>query len=524
MKNILVAGGGTAGLITALILRKKLDYKIKITMLIPKSIGIIGVGEGSTEHFKNFIDFMGVGLTDFVIKTDATIKSGIRFKNWTQHEYQHTLAGAFTDKMAHFTPVTEYLISQNVHPKYLCDIHAWKSLVGDFYIPNTNKKSPLSGWNQFHFNTFKLNEHLVNLAKQLEIEIIDDEIVDVTVGEKGIEKVKGKIKEYTADFYIDSTGFKRVLIDKLGAKWESYSKYLKLKEAIAFPTEDAEEYNMYTTAQAMNSGWMWNIPVWGRQGNGYIYDTDYINKEQAVEEVEKFLGKKIEVARHIKFDPGALNNVWIKNCVAVGLSANFIEPLEATSIGTSINQAFCLMHYINGYNQDCIDSYNKTVRNIMDNTRDFVALHYVTERNDTPFWKDTKDMKISDSLQKLINIWKSKLIIDTDLNSGPYDLFHTDNFNLIAYAHGLINHKLVKERFSNYNQIPIKLFLHEIYNQQTQYKNQIKLGFLKHKEYIEQLRTVKNHDLIMWELNTNLKELEYPFFSDKRYDEIINYD
>lgn len=523
INNILIAGGGTAGFITALILRVKLNKDIKIKMLVPKSIGIIGVGEGSTEHFDAFIKFIDSDRTNFLIKTDATIKTGIRFKDWTKNEYMHSLSAGFTDVLG-LDPITLlYLMANNVPPKYTTDYYTWNSLVGDFSDFYGNKVS-YGGYYQFHFNTFKLNEHLTHLAKLYDIEIVDDEIVDVTLGEKGIEKLKGKKEEYIADFYIDSTGFNRVLISKLGAKWNSYSKYLKLKEAIAFPTEDEPEYNMYTLSQAMNYGWRWKIPVWGRHGNGYIYDTDYINKDKAVEEVEKSLGKKIEVARHIKFTPGALDNVWIKNCVAVGLSANFIEPLEATSIGTSINQAFILMHSICSYNEDTIKSYNKTVRDMMENTRDFVALHYITERNDTQFWKDVKHVEVSDKLKFYLDIWKNRLITTFDMADGVYDLFHSTNFNQIAYAHNLINTENLKKYLNGLDKTMIESTLQLTWSRTLNNKVAKNIPYLSHKEYLEQMRKVKHHGLIMWQLIEKPTILENPFTSNKKWTEIINYD
>lgn len=521
LNTILVAGGGTAGFITALILRAKLNKTVNIKMLIPKSIGIIGVGEGSTEHFNSFIEFIGVERNNFLIKTDATIKSGIKFKNWTKNEYMHSLSSGFTDNLGLDKPIFQYLIANKVHPKYNVDYYTWNSLVGDF--DNLGQKVAYGGFFQFHFNTFKLNEQLTYIAKQLGIEIIDDEIVDAVVGEKGIEKIIGKKQEYMADLYIDSTGFKRVLMNKLGAKWNSYSKYLKLKEAIAFPTEEESEYKMYTTAQAMNYGWMWKIPVIGRNGNGYIYDTDYINKEKAIEEVEKFLGKKIEVARHIKFEPGALDNVWIKNCVAVGLSANFIEPLEATSIGTSINQAFVLMHTVANNNESTIKSYNTAVRNIMENTRDFVALHYITERNDTQFWKDLKHVELPDKLKFYLEIWKNRLITTFDMNDGVYDLFHSDNFNQVAYAHNLINTESIKKCLEAQDKITLDAAL-EITWRFLKPKTSKQTNYLHHKEYMEQMRKVKQHNLIMWQLPEIKNNIENPFRSTKQWHEIINYD
>ena len=118
--------------------------------------------------------------------------------------------------------------------------------------------------------------------------------------------------------------------------------------------------------EAMKNGWMWRIPVWGRWGNGYIFDDTLINSEQAKKEVEEVLGREIKVAKDIKFEAGALDKPWIGNCLAVGLCANFIEPLEATSIGTSINQMFMLMHHLENYEQTDIDDYNKKMNSVME--------------------------------------------------------------------------------------------------------------------------------------------------------------
>ena len=169
------------------------------------------------------------------------------------------------------------------------------------------------------------------------------------------------IKKYQSDFYIDCTGFKKLLISKLGAKWVSYKKYLPMNEAIAFATKDTKEYPPYTLANAMKAGWMWRIPTQGRWGNGYVFNNKYINAKEAQKECEKYLGHSIKVAKNIKFEAGVLDKVWIGNCVAIGLSSSFIEPLEASSIGISIQQSFLLMHLITNYYKNDIDLYNKKI-------------------------------------------------------------------------------------------------------------------------------------------------------------------
>ena len=162
--------------------------------------------------------------------------------------------------------------------------------------------------NQFNFNTFKLNEWLLKKCVERGIEIVDDDIEDIVVKDNKIIKLKGK-QEHVADFFVDCTGFKRLLISKLGAKWKSYKKYLPMNEAIAFPTEDTLEYTPYTTAKAMSSGWMWRIPTNGRWGNGYVFNNKYINADQAKQECEDYLGQKIKIGKNIKFESGNTERV-----------------------------------------------------------------------------------------------------------------------------------------------------------------------------------------------------------------------
>jgi len=303
---------------------------------------------------------------------------------------------------------------------------------------------------QFHFNTLKLNEWLIKKCIEKDIEIIEDEIEDVTINDIGIDTIIGKKENYKSDFFIDCTGFKRLLISKLGAKWQSYSKYLKLNEAIAFPTGDTNEYTPYTTATAMSNGWMWQIPVWGRHGNGYIFDNNFINAEQAKLEVEKHLSYEIEIGKNIKFEPGALDKPWIKNCMATGLAANFVEPLEASSIATTINQAFVFVNHYFPDNQKEIERFNNRMSDIMNNIRDFICLHYIVKRDDTDFWKNMKTVNLPDTLEEQINIWKDRMVIKDDFKNPDYLLFKEDNFNAVMYGLGLFNKNGIEKQINKF--------------------------------------------------------------------------
>lgn len=478
MKNITIVGGGTAGCVSALILKSRFK-NINIKIIKSDKIGIIGVGEGSTEHWKEFLKFVGINEYDLIKKTDATLKCGIMFKGWSEKDYLHSVL----DELAHLKfgqTLLGYqkLISLKCDQKKLNSPLFWENKVSTKSLVNNVVPT-----NQYHFNTFKLNEFLEKESKLRGIKIIEDEIVNVETNNNNISKLKGIKSEYIADLFIDCTGFKKLLISKLGAKWNSYKKYLKMKEAIAFPTEDVEEYNMYTVAQAMNYGWMFQIPTYGRQGNGYIFDSNYINADQAKEEVEKLLNKKIEIGRHIKFDPGCLDKVWINNCVAIGLSANFVEPLEATSIGTSIQQAFLLMHCLPNYNQENIDFYNNQIDKIMTNIRDFIILHYITDKKNTEFWKDLKKIEIPDSLKINLEKWKTRLPIREDFMDSNYLLFFEYNWIHILYGLNLINTDYLKES--------TKYFHSNVLNYVDQTLDSIvkyDIDNIKHKEYLEIIR------------------------------------
>jgi hypothetical protein len=474
MKSITIVGGGTAGYLTALILKSCFAENINITIIKSNKIGIIGVGEGSTEHWKHFLEYTGIEDYELIKKTDATLKSGIMFKDWSNEDYLHNVSTDLINLRLAQTPIGYLkLITEKVEQKKLNNPLLWENKVDSSFI---NKKNRLPT-NQYHFNTFKLNEFLNKKSIERKINIIEDEIKSVLLDEKRfITKIIGEKKEYTSDLYIDCTGLKRLLISELGAKWQSYSKYLKMNEAIAFPTKDTEEYNMFTISKAMKCGWLWRIPTFGRWGNGYVFNSNYINADQAKKEAEEYIGHEVEIFKNIKFDAGALDKVWINNCVAIGLSANFVEPLEATSIGTSIQQAFLLMHNLPNYNQSIINYYNNQVNCIMNNIRDFIVLHYITKRKDSNFWKDINKNEIPDSLKENLSKWQCRLPIREDFLQSNYLLFYECNWINVLYGLDLLNIDNLKKQIMYLGKINIDLNNINLYSKNTiGHKNYLKL-------------------------------------------------
>jgi tryptophan halogenase len=481
LEKLSVVGGGTAGFVAALILKTRFP-RLQIEIIRSSKIGIVGVGEGSTEHWNEFMQYIGVNFKTIIKHCNATFKSGIMFRGWGAEDYLHSTSPDSERKNGQYQTVYGKIISDNLSSKLLNPSFTWENKVATKHL--TSDQPP---YNQYHFDTNKLNDFLTLVAGFKDIKIIDDEILDVELNEDGeISKLVGEKDSYVSDFYIDSTGFKKILITKLGASWQSYSKWLKMKAAIVFPLPDTEEYNMWTVAQAMDYGWMFKIPVWGRSGNGYIFDSDYITSEQAKEEVERFLGHEITVGKHLTFDPGALDRVWIKNCCAIGLSASFVEPLEATSIGSSIQQAFLLMHRLPNYDELTISRYNKDITDILTNIRDFVILHYVTKKDNTQFWKDVNNIELPEQLQANLKRWKKNLPILEDFRGvTDYIMFRESHYLHILHGLNLFDVNAIKNEYSMMHPAIKELAENAIRESRTFEKLTPTVG---HKEFISQVR------------------------------------
>ena len=482
-KSICVVGGGTAGLVSALILKKTYPT-LKVDIVESSDIGIIGVGEGSTEHWKEFMDFLNIDPTEMLKETDATFKAGIYFENWTETPYIQTVEGDYHAIWHDYPIVYGKLISEQADSLVFDSV--WNSEVAwDNHILETVKEFPVA---QFHFNTNKLNQYLHKIAGNFGIDVYDDIITDVEVDETGITNLIGEKENYNYDFYIDCTGFKRVLMNKLEAKWTSYSEHLKMNSAIVFPTEDEDEYPMWTLARAMDAGWMFRIPTYGRKGNGYIFDKNYITPEQAKQEVEEYLGREINVAKSFTFDPGRLEECWIKNCAAVGLSASFVEPLEATSIGTSIQQSFLLSSRIINYTDRSIELYNQEVKEILEDIKDFVALHYVVDREDTAFWKAQKSVPLPERLEKNMEMWKHRLPIDSDFGSeNSYKLFDKLNYLLVLHGIGHFDIESIKQQYQSISP-SARDFADRLIHDLESSKDEAR--FVPHKMFIELVRKI----------------------------------
>ena len=448
-----IIGSGTAGLISAIMLRKAFPLS-KVTIVSSSTIGIVGVGEGSTEHWREFMNLCDIPLERMLVKTAATHKYGIRFEGWSGSfpDYFHSISG------------DETLFGWGLYPTYSGILENGDSLTSQTgsigLIQNKIRREHLhENTNQYHFDTFKLNNYFTELCFKRSIKMIDGEVTDVDRdGQTGcITSVTlNNGSSVSADFWVDASGFSRVLMKKLNAsEWNSFSDYLLVDSAIAAPSESSPDgIRPYTRAIAKDAGWIWEIPTQERRGNGYVYSSQFVSDDEAISTLEKQIGSLTVSPRTFKFDAGHLKNVWVKNCMAVGLAAAFVEPLEATSIGSTIQQIKFAIPYLASFQPTHTASqkhYNNLFANMMDNILTMIRLHYMSDRKDTPFWDACSRMKINDALRELLDLWQERTPCRHDVGSINGEMFLAPHLFHVAQGQGLLNPRAATLMIDNFN-------------------------------------------------------------------------
>jgi flavin-dependent dehydrogenase len=454
-RRICVVGGGTAGWLAAMMLgdsAQRGGHPCDITVIESSKIGTIGVGEGTTAVFRQMLQHFGLDEAEFLAATGATIKFGIRHRDWRRkgHSYDgpiddpHRVAG-FDDNALD--------VYQVAHGESVGETHLFQHLLNANRSPFAvvgGRRVPVGPYHHaFHFDQALAGKWLRSKAKA--IATIDDQVQSVErhaeTGNITSLALEGGTR-VEADLYIDCTGFRRALIGPMGAEWVSYRNTLPVNRAIPFWLDipDGEEIEPCTLAWAQGSGWMWKIPTQGRYGCGYVFSDAHSTPDQAKAEIEGVLGHPIEVRNDIKIDAGRLDRQWTHNCVALGLSSSFLEPLEATSIHGTVVQLMLLSSVLPNPDDRARTAFNAAAARQVDDFRDFIRLHYVSERRDTAFWRDVAG-SLPDRLNDRLALWQQKVPGPKDFQPFPMGLPHTDHHLHVPVLDGLglLNAKAAKD-------------------------------------------------------------------------------
>ncbi len=473
-KSVVVVGGGSAGWMTASYL-KKAAPSVNVTVIESATIKTVGVGEATFSTIKLFFDFLGLAEQDWMPSCNATYKLAIKFANWRRdgrsfyHPFQryetvdgYNMGEWWLKLKRHEEPFDRACFSipglceAKRSPRFL-DGRVFDDGVQDYFGGGRKPKNCFLSDHMvqypyaYQFDARLLAEYLMEYATSRGVRQVVDEVNEVKLGEDGaidhlVTQRHGAIR---GDLFVDCTGFRGLLINQaLGEPFVSFSDSLLCDRAIAMQVPrdvEAEGINPYTTATAMRAGWAWDIPLYGRVGTGYVYASAFISPEEAEEEFRRHLGPAAESlpAAHIRMRIGRCRNSWVKNCVAIGLSSGFVEPLESTGIFFIQHAIEELISHFPGQaiDEEMVRSYNRLIAEGIDGIRDFLTLHYCTsERTDTEFWRAVGQVPLAPELRERLEIWKHRLPNAKNVNPR----YH--GFEFYSYSVMLLGLNCVPER------------------------------------------------------------------------------
>jgi tryptophan 6-halogenase len=438
--RFVIVGGGTAGWLAALMLQdafKRQKQNAAITVVESSKIPTIGVGEGTTAVFRQMLKYFGLDELAFLKETEATIKFGIRHRDWRRkgHHYDGPIDDPHLVLEPQGAKPQSYLdIFSVAAGRAVKDTHMFAYLLDQQKAPFARKAdgtlvsmSPFQ--HAYHFDQALAGKWLRKNCKG--ITVIDTQVTgarrhgetgDITALVTGGGVVAG-------DFFIDCTGFRKTLITReLGGEWLSYAGQLPVNRAMPFwvNVKEGDELPPYTLAWAQGSGWLWSIPTQTRFGMGYVYSDEFLSPDAAQAEIETALGHRIEPRNDLRFDIGRQKHAWINNCLALGLSSSFLEPLEATSIHGSVVQLMVFTNFHLARTVADRDAYNDFAGRQVNDFRDFINLHYVSERRDTPFWQHVAAENIGAATKQRLALWQTKMPEHADFRPLPGHFAHTE--------------------------------------------------------------------------------------------------
>ncbi|GAA5059073.1 tryptophan halogenase family protein [Nocardia callitridis] len=452
INNVVIVGGGTAGWMTAAYLKAAFADQISITLV---ESGAVGAGEGTRGDIRHFFEFLGVKEADWMPACNATYKLAVRFQDWRRpgtsfyHPFEpmRSVDGfALADWWLHDGPtdrfdkdcfVTASLCDAGRSPRHLDGslMHTGVVAASTESLGPTMSEHPAATRfpYAYHVDTALLAAYLTTYSVERGVRHIIDEVTDVRLDERGwIDRVLTEEHgELRGELYIDCTGFRGSLLNEaLEVPFVSYQDTLPNDSAVTLRVPlDMEKSDIpaCTTVTTQQAGWIWKIPLFGRLDAGYVYAEDYCTPDEAQRTLREFVGQEAAdvEAEHIRMRIGRSESSWRHNCVAIGPSSGFLEPLESTGIFLIHHAVEQLVKHFpaEDWHPGMRKRYNSAVNHAIDGVREFLVVHYrAAGRKDTQYWKDTKTRAIPDALAERIECWQAQL---------------PDTENIFPYYHGL---------------------------------------------------------------------------------------
>lgn len=502
--DIVIVGGGTAGWLAAMILQaesKSAGKPLSIALIESSKIPTIGVGEGTTSLFRGVLHRLGLDEQEFIAKTEATIKYGIRHRDWRRkgHVYDGPI-----DDVYHLADRVEgkgswidtFCVAAG---RSVAEPHLFGALMQQNRAPVAQTPGGLKPLSQFH-HAYHFDQAKVGAWLRSKADGITH--IDAAVEGARLNSENGRIVSLVLDtgetvsgsFFIDATGFRRSLIcNEMGSVWKSYSDVLPVNRAMPFWIElkEDDEIPTYTHAWAQSSGWMWQIPTQKRIGCGYVYSDAHLTPEQAQAEIERTLGHPIEPRNDIKIESGRVEQPLNKNVLAIGLAASFLEPLEATSIhGTLVSILLFAGRHLNNLSTITADeeaSFNRAICGQTDDFRDFINLHYVSERRDSPFWCDVAGQYVQPETRERLALWSQKMPGPEDFSNELDGLPHLEELLHLPVLDGLglLNQNLARKVMNQDKQF--QRFARETTDFLTRQSSQMANMALGHRAWLNSL-------------------------------------
>ena len=411
LRSVVIVGGGTAGwMVAAGLARVLARVSCDITLVESDSIGTVGVGEATIPSLPAFHGLLGIDEQEFLRATRATFKLAIQFRDWHSagESFLHPF-GPYGIDISHELFQAYWLKRRSEgHPSALEEwsVTGLAARQGRFSTRPTDQSSALRHLSYaYHLDATLYARFLRTYAEERRVRRIEGKVVDVTVDPRGlVESLRlADGRAITGDFFIDCSGFASLLIAKtLRTGYVDWSEWLPCDRAVAVQCESTAQPLPFTQATAREAGWQWRIPLQHRVGNGYVYCSEHLSDDEAATGLlERLEGAPISAPRHLRFKAGRRTSAWVGNCLALGLAAGFLEPLESTSIHlvqTGLGRLFALFPD-RDFDPAVSAEYNRLTALEYERIRDFLILHYAaSKREDSAFWRHCSSMRVPEML------------------------------------------------------------------------------------------------------------------------------